>query len=156
MKLVDDHREQGRTVSEVLGSMGVARSSYYRWKKGGGERREKRQSSYRLSGEERRLIEEVKKAHPECRHRRLQGILQQMGVYVSASAIYGHLKQLGWVEPYERRAAPWKRPHYEVWQSNLMWGCDWTKLLVGGLRWYLLTVIDFCPARGTLFLTLHN
>jgi len=24
-----------------------------------------------------------------------------------------------------------------------MWGCDWTKLLVGGVRWYLLTVIDF-------------
>jgi hypothetical protein len=25
-----------------------------------------------------------------------------------------------------------------------MWGCDWTKLLVGGqLRWYLLTGIDF-------------
>jgi hypothetical protein len=24
-----------------------------------------------------------------------------------------------------------------------MWGCDWTKLLVGGVRWYLLTAIDF-------------
>jgi hypothetical protein len=24
-----------------------------------------------------------------------------------------------------------------------MWGSDWTKLRVGGLRWYLLTVIDF-------------
>jgi putative transposase len=47
------------------------------------------------------------------------------------------------VESYDRRAAPWKEPRYEVWQRNLMWGCDWTKLLVGGLRWYLLTVIDF-------------
>jgi len=24
-----------------------------------------------------------------------------------------------------------------------MWGSDWTKLSVGGVRWYLLTVIDF-------------
>ena len=24
-----------------------------------------------------------------------------------------------------------------------MWGSDWTKLSVGGLRWYLLTMIDF-------------
>ena len=24
-----------------------------------------------------------------------------------------------------------------------MWGSDWTKLRVGGVRWYLLTVIDF-------------
>jgi transposase InsO family protein len=30
-----------------------------------------------------------------------------------------------------------------MWQRNLMWGSDWTKLSVGGMRWYLLTVIDF-------------
>jgi transposase InsO family protein len=69
--------------------------------------------------------------------------LQQQGVYLSASAIYGYLREKGWVQAYERRAAPWKSPRYEVWQRNMMWGCDWTKLLVGGLRWYLLTVIDF-------------
>ena len=94
MDLVEQHREEGRRISEVLGSVGVARSSYYRWRKGQG-------------------------------------------------AIYGHLRQKGWVESYDRRAAPWKEPRYEVWQRNLMWGCDWTKLSVGGLRWYLLTVIDF-------------
>jgi putative transposase len=143
IKLVDEHREQGRSISDVLRSVGVARSSYYRWKKSRGEKEERRQSSYQLTGEERRLIEEVKEAHPEYRHRRIQGVLQQMGVYLSASAIYGHLKQQGWVEPYDRRAAPWQTPRYEVWQRNLMWGCDWTKLSVGGVRWYLLTVIDF-------------
>ncbi len=31
--LVVSHRGQGRTVGDVLGSVGVARSSYYRWKK---------------------------------------------------------------------------------------------------------------------------
>ena len=51
--------------------------------------------------------------------------------------------ELGQIEPYARRAAPWKTPHYEVWQRNVMWGSDWTKLSVGGVRWYLLTVIDF-------------
>jgi putative transposase len=89
------------------------------------------------------MIERVKEEHPQYRHRRIQGELQRQGVYLSASAIYRHLRELGQVEPYERRAAPWKGPRYEVWQRNLMWGCDWTKLLVGGLRWYLLTVIDF-------------
>jgi transposase InsO family protein len=34
-------------------------------------------------------------------------------------------------------------PRYEVWQRNVMWGSDWTKLRVGGVRWYLVTVIDF-------------
>ncbi|MGH7770972.1 MAG: transposase, partial [Candidatus Binatia bacterium] len=98
---------------------------------------------YRLTEEERELIDEVNQAHPQCRHRRIQGMLQQRGLYLSASAIYGHLKQQGQVEPYDRRAAPWKSPRYEVWQRNLMWGSDWTKLLVGGVRWYLATVIDF-------------
>ena len=33
LELVAAHRGQGRKVSEVLSSMGVARSNYYRWKK---------------------------------------------------------------------------------------------------------------------------
>lgn len=72
----------------MLGSVGVARSSYYRWRKGQGEKTEPRQSSYQITEDERRLIEEVKEAHPEYRHRRIQGVLQSKGVYLSASAIY--------------------------------------------------------------------
>jgi transposase InsO family protein len=143
LELVETHRGEGRTVSEVLGSVGIARASYYRWKKGEGEKKGERQSRYELTGEERELIDEVKAKHPQYRHRRIQGMLQQQGVYLSATAIYGHLKELGQIEPYERRAAPWKTPRYEVWQRNLLWGSDWTKLSVGGVRWYLLTVIDF-------------
>lgn len=143
LAVVRSHREQGRTVGEVLSSVGVARSSYYRWKKANGEKKTERRSSYEITGEERGLIEEVKRQYPEYRHRRVQGMLQQRGVYLSATAIYGHLKAQGQIEPYERRAAPWNSPHYEVWQRNLMWGSDWTKLSVGGVRWYLLTVIDF-------------
>jgi putative transposase len=143
MDLVERHRGEGRRISDVLGSVGVARSSYYRWRKCQGEKTEQRPSAYQITEEERGLIEEVKQEHPEYRHRRIQGELQSQGVYLSATAIYGHLRQKGWVESYDRRAAPWKEPRYEVWQRNLMWGCDWTKLLVGGVRWYLLTVIDF-------------
>jgi transposase InsO family protein len=143
LELVETHHREGRTVGEVLGSVGVARSSYYRWKKGEGAKKVERQSTYELTAEERQMIEAVKQSHPQYRHRRIQGMLQQQGIYLSASAIYGHLKELGQIEPYERRAAPWKTPHYEVWQRNVMWGSDWTKLSVGGVRWYLLTVIDF-------------
>lgn len=143
LELVKRHRDEGRSVGEVLGSVGVARSSYYRWKKGEGEKKVERSSTYELTGEERGLIDEVKEQYPQYRHRRIQGMLQQRGVYLSASAIYRHLKELGQVEPYERRAAPWKTARYELWQRNLMWGSDWTKLSVGGVRWYLLTVIDF-------------
>lgn len=143
VELVASHRDQGRRVGEVLSSAGVARSSYYRWKQGNGAKKAERQSRYELTVEERGLIDEVKGQYPEYRHRRVQGMLQQRGVYLSATAIYGHLKAQGQIEPYERRAAPWKSPRYEVWQRNLLWGSDWTKLRVGSVRWYLLTVIDF-------------
>jgi len=143
MRQVEAMGVGGRGGGEVLGSVGVARSSYYRWKKGQGCKGVDRQSSYQLAAEERRLIEEVKESYPAYRHRRIQGVLQGQGVYLSASAIYGQLKQKGWVEPYDRRAAPWKTPRYEVWRRNILWGCDWTKLSVSGVRWYLLTVIDF-------------
>jgi putative transposase len=143
VELVQAQRSQGRTVAEVLGSVGVARSSYYRWKKGESQKSESGQNWTEITPEEQRLIDDIKEQHPQYRHRRIQGVLQQRGVYLSASAIYGHLKARGRVEPYERRAAPWKSPHYEVWQRNVMWGSDWTKLSVAGVRWYLVTVIDF-------------
>ena len=43
--------------------------------------------------------------------------------------------------------APWKSSRYEVWQRNLTWGSDWSKLSAGGVRWYLLTVIDLFSRR---------
>ena len=60
--LVERHREEGRRISEVLGSLGVARSSYYRWRKGPADKAAPRQSSYQITEEERGRIEEVKEA----------------------------------------------------------------------------------------------
>lgn len=60
---------------------------------GEGEKKGERQSTYELTVEERGLIDEVKEQYPQYRHRRIQGVLQQKGIYLSASAIYGHLKQ---------------------------------------------------------------
>jgi len=39
-----------------LGTVGVARSSYYRWKKGEGEKKDERPSSYELTVEERQMM----------------------------------------------------------------------------------------------------
>ena len=121
LELVAAHRGQGRRVSEVLSSLGVARSNYYRWNKEEIQNKTDRQSCYEVTAEERGQIDEVKAQYPQYRHRRIAGVLQQRGVYLSASVIYGHLKAQGQVEPYQRRAAPWKEPRYEVWQRNLMW-----------------------------------
>lgn len=138
---------QGEKVVHILDELGVKRSNYYRWKKQFSERAEnsfsENQPSHSVTPDEYRQIEETKEAHPHLRHRQIQGLLQHQGVFVSASKVYHHLKSLGKVEPYERRPAPWKEPLYEVSQANLMWGADWTQMRIGGVRWYLLTLIDF-------------
>lgn len=144
IETVEEGRRNGRRVGEVLATLGITRATYYRWKQGqgrgaaGAPRR-----PLALLPEEQRRIEEVKAAHPAYRHRRIQGVLQAEGHYVSASAVYHHLKQRGQVEPYSRREAPWKQPRYEIRHRNLLWGSDWTKLNIGHMRWYLLTVIDW-------------
>ena len=129
--LVTSDREQERTVEEVLESVGVARSSYYRWKRDQAEKNTIRQSSYELTVEERKFIDEVKEQNPQYGDRRIQGGIATAGNLSIGVGDYGHLKQHGQIEPYERRAARWKSPRYEVWQRNQTWGSDWTKLSVG-------------------------
>lgn len=143
MALVEAHRQQGRSVGEVLAGLGIARSTYYRWKRGVNRLPAPSRRTSPLTPEECGMIDAACEAHPAYRHRRIQGVIQARGMHLSASAIYGYLKRRGQVEPYDRRSVPWDSPRYEAWQKYLLWGCDWTRLSIAHLRWYLLTVIDF-------------
>ena len=145
LAFVSNEMREGRSLSEVLKTMGVNRSSYYRWikRKEINEKSEPRITIKSITDDERKKIDEMKDLHPEMRHRQIQGMLQQNGIYISASEVYQYLKSQGKVEYYERRAAPWDEPLYEPLHANTMWGADWTKLRIGGTRWYLLTLIDF-------------
>ena len=148
LSFIETERQKGRPLSEVLGNLKVARSTYYRWQnpdavKAMQSRRRRRRNPRKVTEEEKTRIDQMKTDHPEMRHRQIQGMLQLEEVFVSSSTVYQHLKARGQVEPFERRAAPWKEPHYEIVGANLMWGTDWTKLRIGGMRWYLLTLIDF-------------
>ena len=110
LQTVEDARQNGRRVGEVLATLGIKRATYYRWKKGDGRGAVSLGEYCPLLPAEQTRIDEVKAAHPEYRHRRIQGLLQAEGCYVSASAVYAHLKQRGQIEPYVRREAPWKQP----------------------------------------------
>lgn len=147
LSFVEEQRRKGISVSEILGILKISRSSYYRWlgdiqrlpvAKG-----DRRKTVKTITKQELFMIDEVKEAHPEMRHRQIQGLLQLKGHFISPSSVYKHLKNQGKVEYYSRREAPWKEPHYEVMGANMMWGADWTKMRIGGIRWYLLTLIDF-------------
>ena len=146
LSFVASERLKGRALTEILSNLKVSRSTYYRWLKlvqGPDSVVQGRVTTRTVTGAERALIDKAKEERPEMRHRQIQGLIQQGGTYLSSSVVYKHLKAAGKVEPYERRAAPWKEPLYEIRSANMMWGADWTKLRIGGTRWYLLNLIDF-------------
>ena len=89
LQMVEDARRHGRGVGEVLATLGIKRATYYRWKKGVGGKSSSR-NGRALTPIEHTRIAEVKDAHPEYRHRRIQGVLQAEGCYVSSSAVYAH------------------------------------------------------------------
>lgn len=139
---VAEQKLSGRPVTSVLTELGIKRSTYYSWL----SPRQKKQVSPRLdliTPEEKQAIESAKEKYPHYRHRQIQGMLQAGGLYLPYSTVYEHLKAMGKVEPYKRRQSPWDEPRYEVWQRNMMWGSDWTRLKINHVRWYLLALIDF-------------
>lgn len=145
LSFVESGRKDGQTLSKILLDLKIPRSNYYRWekRKTAEKNEEPRTTIKSITDDDRQRIDSMKEQHPEMRHRQIQGMIQLSGTYVSASAVYQHLKSQGKVEFYERRKAPWDEPFYEIIHANTMWGADWTKMRIGGTRWYLLTLIDF-------------
>ena len=147
-----ESQKVGRKIKDTLQVLGIRSSTYYRWRvelKNSSVIEIKtvhpsdRVTSMSLTDEDRALILKTKCENPTLRHRQIQGFLQISGKYYSASSIYLELKASNLVEKYERRPAPWDEPFYEMHGANMMWGADWTKMCIGGERWYLLTLIDF-------------
>jgi len=150
---VQTQKVKGQSITESLKALGIKRSTYYSWLS---PREEKKTlpNIRELTPSERQTIEETKERYPHLRHRQIQGMLQNQGIYLSMSSVYHHLKAINQVETYERRPSPLKGPKYRIWQRNLMWGCDWTKLLINHVRWYLIVLIDLF-SRFIIGLNIH-
>lgn len=87
--MVEEQGEQGRKIGEVLVTLGIKRATYYRWKKGEGRFAPFSRRSFPLTPEEQKGIEELKAAHPEYRHRQIQGVLQAQGFYLCGVRVCG-------------------------------------------------------------------
>lgn len=128
--------------------MGVAKSTFYGWRSPvdpGGRvavEGEPRRTVNALLPEEREAILTQKRKEPQLRHRMISGVLRHADVWVSPSSCYRVLSAEDLVEPYARREAPQEEPQYEPVGPNVLWGEDWTKLLIDGRRWYLLVLLD--------------
>jgi putative transposase len=139
---VEHLKASGVAKSKVLKTLRICRSSYYGWQKR--EHDPQRKPSIRsLTAAENAAIIEYKKRQPQLSHRQISGYLRSDGFWVSPSSCYRMFKALGWVEPRLFREAPWKTARYEPFRPNQIWGEDWTILTIAGVRYYLLTIIDY-------------
>jgi hypothetical protein len=89
LQTVEEARGNGRRVGAVLAMLGIKRATYYRWKQGLHRAAGSSRRVLALLPEEQRRIEEVKAAHPEYRHRRIQGVFRQRAaMYLHPQSIY--------------------------------------------------------------------
>ncbi|MCX7817590.1 MAG: hypothetical protein N2317_08835, partial [Syntrophales bacterium] len=127
IQFIHDKIKEGYKITAILHNLGIKRSTYYSWLK---QKDNNKKNNKTLTSYEKHLIEETKEKYPHLRHRQIQGIIQNNGVYISPTSVYKHLKSLHMIEPYDRRPSPLKVPLYNIYRRNLLWGCDWSRLLL--------------------------
>lgn len=132
----------GISKTKALKELGVCRSVYYGWMRCKNSI-ERRKSLSSLTESERDAVIKKKRSEPYLSHRKISGYLRNEGYWISESSCYRILKELDWIFTQPLREAPWKTPRYEPFAPNQVWGEDWTILSIGGLRHYLLTIIDY-------------
>jgi len=140
---VEKLKASGVKKTAALRCLGVCRSTYYEWLSKTHKPYVKRPSVLKIVEAEREAVIEKKKQWPHLSHRQISGYLRHDGYWVSESSCYRILNALGWIFPRPLREAPWREPRYEPFGPNQIWGEDWTVLTIGGLRYYLLTIIDY-------------
>ena len=135
-------------VHDSLRHLGVARGTYYRWKK---ERSWERVTveavspvqAFEALPEEKAAVVKYALDHPEIRHRELSWrMIDEDVAYLSASTVYRILRaealmcrQRGRVKRYREESEKASRPD-EIWATDLLY------LKVGDVQYYLVTFID--------------
>lgn len=138
---VEKLRVGGMTISGLLKKLGVHRSTFYHWKSQREASRRKPPPNSLLPCEEEKIVA-LKMSEPHLSHRQISGLLRDADVWVSPSSCYRTLKSVGLVWEWSLREAPWKTARYEPFRPNQIWAEDWTGLVIGGLRHYVITILD--------------
>jgi putative transposase len=134
-------KSQGVSTTGVLQGLRVPRSTFYFWKTE--KDRKNCPTAYNaLLEHETQSIVSMKEREAHLSHRHISGLLRHQDVWVSSSSCYRELKSRGMVWKWTLRESPWKTAHYEPYEPNRLWGEDWTGIVIGGLRHYVLTILD--------------
>lgn len=145
-KYIHSQVEGGRKVTEILNYIKVSRSSYYAWIKQDKPPRtaykKDRRGGAVLAAFEEDLVKKVMESFPGLRHRQIQGMIQNVGHYLSPSSVYRYMKEKNLIEDFARRPSPLKNPTYSLFRKNMLWHLDWTKIKIGNDVFQFIAIID--------------
>jgi putative transposase len=135
---------QSRAKRRTLIALGVAKSSYYRWRQGSGTLTKGRRPWNRITPWEEERILAVTREHPELSSRQLSAwITDKEGFAVSESTVFRILKREGMVKRQEIQAVASKEYRIKTKRPHQMWATDASYFrVVGWGYYYLVTVMD--------------
>jgi len=132
-----------RGKRQTLLTMGIPRSTYYRWRQGRPRTRRGRPWNRITPNEERRILA-VAREYPDLSSRQLAAwITDREGFAVSESTVYRILKREGLVKRQEIQPTAANEYHTKTTCPHQMWATDASYFrVVGWGYYYLVTVMD--------------
>jgi transposase InsO family protein len=141
--IVERVEDQTGRKSQTLRELGVARSSYYRWRRPKESKPRARPWNRITPNEEHRILA-VAREFPDLSSRQISvWITDKEGFAVSESTVYRILHREGLVKRAEYEPAAAKEYHTRTSRPHQMWstGCSYFKIPGWGY-YYLVTVMD--------------
>ena len=135
---------QSRGKRQALMTLGIPKSSYYRWRQGQPDSGNRKRPWNRITPDEEDKILAVAQESPELSSRQLSAwITDNEGFAVSESTVYRILRREGLVKRQETQLVAAKEYHTKTTRPHQMWATDASYFrVVGWGYYYLVTVMD--------------
>jgi len=142
--IVAQVEKQPRGKRQALMTLGIPKSSYYRWRRGQPDSGNRRRPWNRITPEEEDKVLAVAREFPNLSSRQLSAwITDTKGFAVSESTVYRILKREGLVKRQETQLMAAKEYHTKTTRPHKMWATDASYFrVVGWGYYYLVTVMD--------------
>ena len=136
--------KQSRGKRQALMTLGIPKSSYYRWRRGQYDSGNRRRSWNRITPEEEYKVLTIAREYTELSSRQLSAwITDNEGFAVSESTVYRILRREGLVKRQETQLTAAKEYHTKTTRPHQMWATDASYFrVVGWGYYYLVTVMD--------------
>ncbi|OGO33057.1 MAG: hypothetical protein A2Z29_01910 [Chloroflexi bacterium RBG_16_56_11] len=143
VKILAQVENQSRSKRQALLTIGIPRSTYYRWRQGQPKTLRGRPWNRIMPNEERRILA-VAKEYPDLSSRQLAAwITDKEGFAVSESTVYRILKREGLVKRQEIQPMAANEYHTKTTRPHQMWATDASYFkVIGWGYYYLVTVMD--------------